>query len=270
MNRDEARFLLSAVRTDRVDRNDPRVNEALRLVEEDPELRSWFEASGRFDQVVAARLAEVTPPPDLRDSILAGLQVSRRPWWPQRSLVLLAAAAVLGFAVFLTSQIGPGSGAAPHAHSGSRGGSFAEFEGDMLDALASLDALDHHSADSGEILAFLRERGVEEVPTLSGGDLLRGEGAGTFVGCKVLEWRGFRASLICLRRSGEGMPDLHLVTVPAEAVIDLGRDEIVAHLPDAEGSPRRWSTAMWRSGDLVHLVVADGRHPDPRRLVPLG
>jgi len=268
MNRDEARFLLSAVRADRVDRSDARVAEALRLVEEDPELRHWFEASGRFDQVVSERLAEVSPPAHLRDSILVGMRVSRRPRWPRRSVIAFAAAVVLGFAFFLVSQIRPGATSTPDAG----GGSFAEFEGDMLDAIADLDALEHRSPDPREILSWLREHGIEDTPALATVDFSPDGEAGTFVGCKIIDWRGYRASLICLRRSDdrEGMPDLRLVTVPAVAVEDLGPDEVVAHLPDAEGSPRRWSTAIWRSGDLVHLVALDGRHPDPRGLVPLG
>lgn len=95
MNNDEAKFILAAYRPDGRDASDARFAEAIAQAERDPELRAWWERQRAFDTKVAAKLAEVMPPPGLRDSILAGGRVSqprRRAW--NRPVWLAAAAAV--------------------------------------------------------------------------------------------------------------------------------------------------------------------------------
>jgi len=95
MSNDEAKFILAAYRPDGRDASDARFAEAVAQAERDPELRVWWERQRAFDTQVAAKLAEVLPPPDLREAILAGGRVSRphrRAW--NRPVWLAAAAAV--------------------------------------------------------------------------------------------------------------------------------------------------------------------------------
>ncbi|MEX2581391.1 MAG: hypothetical protein WD342_20205 [Verrucomicrobiales bacterium] len=271
MNRDEARFLLSGVSADRLDgldRSDPQIRDALEFVANDPELRSWFEASSRFDGTISDRLAEVEPPPGLRDSIVAGMRASHSPPGRGRRMFLAAVAAVLTAGVILTAFLNRGGLDSTEGN----GPTFVEFEADMLEAITGLDALDHRSADPKDILSWLRRQGIEGTPEFVSAETANVDGERNFVGCKILDWEGYRVSLICLRRGGnrKGMPDLHFLTIPAEAIQGLAPDELIAHLPGRDASFRQWSTAIWRSDDLVHLVVAEGNHPDPRSLVPFG
>jgi len=97
MNNDEAKFILAAYRPDGRDANDARFADAIAQAERDPELRAWWERQRAFDAQVAAKLAEVMPPPGLRESILAGGRASwpRRRSWYQPGWLAAAAAVVL-------------------------------------------------------------------------------------------------------------------------------------------------------------------------------
>lgn len=101
MNNDEAKFILAAYRPDGRDANDTRFAEAIAQAERDPALRAWWERQRAFDTRVAAKLAEVTPPPGLRESILAGGRLSRprrRRWNLPTWLAAAAAVALLAIA----------------------------------------------------------------------------------------------------------------------------------------------------------------------------
>lgn len=257
MNSNDARFLLAAVRADRPDESDSQIAEALRLAESDPELREWFAESTSFDQAVAERLREVPPPPDLRSSILAGMRASRPSFLRRRPLAWLASAAVLmlGLAGIWMLAPDPADGTVAETAQAS---TFAEFRAGMLREIEGIEALDHLSGDPEEIVVWLGENGIGNAASPAGE--FGGEG---LVGCKVLQWRGHRVSLVCFRRGGEEtQPDLHLVTVPAEAL----RESDLASLGVFSGEP--WSTAAWRDGEHVHLVVVQARHDDPQRLLP--
>jgi len=256
MDADEARFILSAVRADRLDEADPQVEEALRLVESDLELRSWFEQSGRFDRLVSDRLAEVEPPADLRTSLRAGIKVSRPRSWERRAVVFFAAAAMLTLGLFLSAALRSGAS----EKDGPEAASLAEFREDVLERIAGMKTLDLRSDDPEFVRTWLRDRGLP-VDDSS----LSALGERSLVGCKIIDWRGRRVSLICFRRGDvEGMPNLHLVTAPAESL------ERSAMLRTEPVVGKEWSTAAWREGDLLHLVLAKGRHRDLRSLIPFG
>lgn len=265
MNRDQARFTLSSVRPEKVDRSDPQVDAAMQLLADDPELQTWFENSRRFDQAISDRLAEVSPPPGLRDSILTGMEASQAPRWGRRATIISSLAAVLTMGGFLSWAFTPKS----INRLGVKTASVREFEREMEEVVSELAELDVASSDPEDLLRWLREKGGAATPQLSA---VADPSGSRFVGCKVLEWRGHEVSLICMRQSGgsTGMPNLHLFTIAAGAIEGLNQDELIAHLPETDHSSRKWSTATWQSGDRVYLVLAAGKHADPRKLLPLG
>lgn len=87
MNNDEAKFVLRAYRPSGLDASDSMFTTALLQSQHDPKLGSWFAREQSYDMVLAAKLSEIMPPADLRDRILAGGRVSRRPRFAQRRLV---------------------------------------------------------------------------------------------------------------------------------------------------------------------------------------
>jgi hypothetical protein len=107
MSNDEAKFILAAYRPDGREASDARFAEAIAQAERDPELRGWWERQRAFDTKIAAKLAEVMPPPGLRDSILAGARVSqprRRAW---KLPVWLAAAAAVALLIVAAITLRP-------------------------------------------------------------------------------------------------------------------------------------------------------------------
>ncbi|MDF1737859.1 MAG: hypothetical protein P1U86_01775 [Verrucomicrobiales bacterium] len=265
MNSDEARFILSSVRPEETDHSAPQVEEAMRVLAGDPELQEWFEKSKRFDRTISDRLAEVSPPADLRDSILTGMEASRTSSGSRRKALAWSLAAVLALGGFLSLFLAPRD----IESQGESKPTVAEFERAMQEVITGMPGLDLLSSDPNVLLRQLRDRADVAVPSLATANELSGL---RYLGCKVVNWQGHEVSLICMQRSNSGtdMPNLHLFTIPAEAIEGLDHDEIIAHLPESEHSSRKWSTAVWQSEGRVYLVLAEGRHSNPRQLVPLG
>lgn len=95
MKNEEAKFLLRAYRPDGDDARDPLFADALAQADHDPLLRTWLEREQQGDRLLAAKLAQVQPPPGLREAILIGARASQRSrrWW--RNPAWFAAAAAL-------------------------------------------------------------------------------------------------------------------------------------------------------------------------------
>ncbi len=105
MNNDEAKFILAAYRPNGQDATDPLFSEPLAQARRDLNLKAWFNAQLEFDSQVSAKLREIQPPPGLRNLLLAGTRVSRRPqtWRQRRWFWFLAVAAV--FVISLSALV---------------------------------------------------------------------------------------------------------------------------------------------------------------------
>ncbi|MEX2577628.1 MAG: hypothetical protein WD342_01110 [Verrucomicrobiales bacterium] len=263
MDIEEAKFILSAVPPGRIDESspatpsDPEVAKALRMVENDPALKEWYERSRRFDAAVAERLQEIEPPADLKASILAGLRVTPTPLWRRGPVARWSAvAAVLAVGLLVGTLVDPGTS----TPDGGTGGTLGEFQGDMLEEVRGLDGMDFQSNDPAAVAAWLRSRELDP------GSALAAEANGhALVGCKIVQWKGYRVSLVCFRLAGEeGMPGLHVMTMDAAAL----------ETPSGEGpqfaSDGTWSAATWRDDDRVYFLAAKGEHADPRGLLSPG
>jgi hypothetical protein len=97
MKNEEAKFILGAYRPNGSDAEDGLFGEALKQVQTDPGLRDWFARKQAYDAAVAAKLAQISPPAGLRESILAGARVSGRApsIWRHSGWIGLAAAAAI-------------------------------------------------------------------------------------------------------------------------------------------------------------------------------
>ncbi len=115
MKNQEAKFILGAYRPDGRDAGDVTFEPALEQAERDPELRAWFATERKFDAALALKLQSISPPPELRDAILAGARMAgppaKRGWWTQPRWFAVAAAIALTAIVtqtVLTSSPRPG------------------------------------------------------------------------------------------------------------------------------------------------------------------
>ena len=75
MNSEEAKNILQLCRPGHVeDLNDALITEALETLEQDSALCVWFEEQQTVDAEISAELCRITPAPDLKESILQGMQ----------------------------------------------------------------------------------------------------------------------------------------------------------------------------------------------------
>ena len=63
-----AKFVLNAYRPNGADAQDPVFRDALEQAACDPDLAAWFKEQRSFDSLIAGKLAEFQPPPNLYSS----------------------------------------------------------------------------------------------------------------------------------------------------------------------------------------------------------
>lgn len=239
MNNQEAQLILKAYRCGGQDASDPLFAEALEQVRRDPELQKWFAEEHALDARIQASLQTAVPiPRGLKSNLLALRKIDRpAPWWWFQPMKLAAAAAVLLFlglaAFFLLPQ---------------KSAQLASFRDTM--ARYSVQQQGHvtfESHDLAKIQQWLQDRGMEtkfELPATLPGNSAQG--------CRVVDWNGRKATMICFVLDGGEHMDLF--------VMDR------AGLPDfpEAGSPQfaeapGLMTATWVRGDKVYLLTGDDK-----------
>jgi len=185
MTNEEAKFVLRAYRANGADAGDAAFREALEQAQRDPELNKWFTAQQAFDRAVTKKLGEVQPPAGLRESILAGAKLGERgslaptPWWRAPAWMGLAASIVLllGVVGFWTTR------------ADASGEDMTAFATDFI---STGFFLSEASADVDELRDWLAQQKAPLPSVLPEGfHRLRS------LGCKRVEYRGRKLSLIC-------------------------------------------------------------------------
>ncbi len=255
MDKKRAKFILNAYRPNQSDRDDPEIREALALVREDSELRSWFEEQLRFDREVVRALEEIPVPGDLYDNILHGVDVSREDaaggsgfrW--ATAVSALAAVILIGVFAGLAGWLPLGD---RENESGWQGAILAA----VLDLTKGRSQLDLVNAGHTEVYGWLQA--VE--PSLESALALRAEVGGAF-GCKEVHSEDGLVTIVCFERDGRMF---HL------ASYRLGTGE---NLPGpAQPAVQRmdqWLAAVWSSGEFAHMLLTseEGIDPDAIRRV---
>ena len=236
MNHQEAKLILQAYHPDGQDASDPFFAGALEQVRRDPELQKWYAAEIGLEAYVQVRLQTAVPVPvGLKSNLLALRKIVQpAPWW--RQPVKLAAAAgvifLMGLAIF---WLLPRSSAP-----------LVSFRVAM--ARYSLQEHGHiafESHDLAKIQNWLQSRNME-----TNFDLPAGLQSGPAQGCRVVDWNGRKATMICfVRDDGEHM-DLFVMdrTGFPEVPADSG-----PQFAEADGL----MTAVWAKGDKVYLLTGD-------------
>jgi hypothetical protein len=230
MDKQEAKRMLQALRPNDLDTT--AFAEALALVESDPEMRAWWEAQQAFDRLVAAKLAEVPIPVDLRANILAARKIRQFTKRPHHGVWLAAAAAVailcvVGTALHTASQRVSSTGYDQAA---------LAFLGNDAPALA-MTSPDHH-----KIMAWLKD---QNAPT---GGMPSGMSALPSVGCQKFLVHGHAVSLICFAMAGGKL--VHLFVIDQTALSDPPR-RAAPEFKEVQG----WSTASWSDDRMSYLLA---------------
>lgn len=235
MNSLEARFILEACRAGDLEESDPKIAEALRAMESDPELARWFTATQEIDRAVVAKLKAVPVPEDLLARIRAGGSTATtepRQWSRRRWLAIAAGAAALALpAAFLFTRATPGELATFR-------NDMAEFMDRGWDYTFDLDELDFTKVK--QWLAAHPDSIQVEVPAALA--------SSPTIGCRKLKWRGNRTTLICFSPRVTGTT-VHILIVDRSAVTDAPSEvPQLAKLPN-------WESAAWSRGDKVYLAL---------------
>ncbi|MDF1811777.1 MAG: hypothetical protein P1V20_06170 [Verrucomicrobiales bacterium] len=254
MDREEAKFILSAVKSDDIGTdNDKKIAEALKMAESDELLGQWFQEIQEFDSLMKSKLQDIPVPQDLKSNILTGIKVSQVPKARRRRSLWLAAAAVIfltGLALWQT-----------FAPVEKEKISITEFHNGMLEQLKQLRSIDQRSGDPAIVTNYLAGHGVPPdfaMPARIENNVL--------IGCKVLKWHGHKVTLICFDDpdSGKGA-ELHVMTIHADAIKEYQEQESTIV------SQNEWSSTVWKSGEQVYFIAAkNAADRDLRKLLPLG
>ncbi len=252
MTTDQAKFILQSFRPDGSDSSDPSFAEALAVASANRELGEWLARERAADAAFASvlseahipsnlredilsvlsgdntditidsldgefigALAQMTPPANLKSSILAAMDaqtiavpeqkaepnnvISMRHW-----LGAMSAAAALVVAALLAFG-GPPEG--PLSQSMAQAGTIS-----YLNASFESSELDYKGETTGDILTYLQSN-----PQLTPSNIPSSLKDAKAVGCKILEISGKKASLICYNTEDFGM--VHLVTFKSEDVM---------------------------------------------------
>lgn len=234
MNNQEAKFILGAYRAGGQDAGDPTFVEAMRRTQDDPELGAWFARARAHDSAVSAKLGQITPPPGLREAILAGARASsaRPAWWRRPQAWAIAASIAVLFAL---AGIWRGGGVVSLDPQAAR---LTEF------AMSDLSAPGHkgHETAQGALKAWL---------TTSGGKLTTGQ-IMDFAqlqtnGCRTLRFAGHDVAEVCFVREGLVF---HLYALPREAMPEIPARAAPALVARASKAAAIWSDAKF------HYVLA--------------
>lgn len=234
MNNQEAKLILQAYRPNGPDASDPFFAEALEQVKRDPELAKWFAEETSLNSRIQTRLQGAVPVPSGLKSELLALQktVLPIPWWaqPMKLAAVGLALAALGAILMLIPQ---------------RPTRLASFR-DMM-ARSSLQTQGHVEFESHDIANIRQWLQGNNMQTNFDLPATLQAAAGTAQGCRIVDWSGHKATMVCFVVNGQHM-DLF--------VMDR------AGLPDfpENGAPQFASadglmTAMWTSNGKVYLLT---------------
>lgn len=239
MDNTEAKFILQAYRPGGHDADAPEFAAALAQAGRDPELAAWFKEEQALDAAIAARLAAVPVPANLKENILAGRKVVRVPAFWQRGRLLALAAAI---AVLLSL------GAFWWSGHKSSAGQFAAYRADMGRFLDNIDHLELQTDDLSKIRHWLGSRqGPSDFvlpPKLEGKPSM---------GCRVVNWHGQKVTLVCYYlepTGGEKLDELHLLVMDRSAL----QDPPPAFQPQF-AALGRWEAATWSDERHTYLLA---------------
>jgi hypothetical protein len=240
--------ILSALRPDGPEASEADFAEALALAERDPALKAWWKAQREFDRKVAAKLAEVPLPEDLRETILASRKIE--PFRPRASYsTWLAIAAMVAFlcvagTFWEVSTYGP-----------------VDREDYAQQILPMLGNDSPHLAmttpDHDKITAWLKS---QHAPV---GEMPAKFAAMPSLGCQKYDIHGHTVSLVCFGLENGG--EAHLFIVDRSALND----------PPEIGRPRfdtmqGWNVASWSDGKMSYLLATHASPDELKQLLSIG
>jgi hypothetical protein len=243
MTREEAKFLLRAYRPDGQDAGLPEFARALEWVDQDPELKQWFESENAFDRAMVTKVNQEKVPEDLLASILVANKVARPPRtaWTLGG-VKWAVAVVFAGAILMTALKGRGND------------DLAPFRSDVMAHLkVPGHQFDFEAKNFSELKSWMDARDVK----MDVGPIDHLTSLPTH-GCKIMDWGGQIVTLICFE-----LPDrrnVHLFVFHEMQMADpKGLEEPLWQ--EEEG----WTTVGWTTGSDLFMLAGQIPKQDLRQ-----
>jgi hypothetical protein len=238
MNNQEAKLILQAYRLGGQDAADPQFHEALEQFKRDPDLARWFSEERAIETRVQAKLkAAIQPPAHLKASLLAQRKIVRPVVWWRQPAWLAAAAAIVLLAAIAMFWIQP-----------SHEPRFAAFRQAMVQN--SMNMTDHVSfmaQDMSQIQQWLKERDID-----TNFDLPAALRDKPIQGCRVIDWKGQKVTLICFMHNGkDGKEHVDLFVIDRTHFRDL-TPSATPQFARADGL----TTASWVRGQKTYLLTS--------------
>jgi hypothetical protein len=240
MTREEAKALLQVWRPGGQDTGDPRLAEALKEVERDPELAEWFAGQKAFDAAMSAHVQAIPVPRDLKSLILARSPQGHVPFWRVDLVPLFQRPAVRWAmaAVFVALMV-VGGWVATLGRT-----QFADYRREVVEgAWGANPHIDLRASDLKKIQQWAAQHGAKgqiTIPSALQQDV-------KILGCSISKWRGHEVVRICLL---EGARHQHLFVTDQIEFPDAPWE----HLPDYENCGR-WNTTAWSQGGRTYVLV---------------
>ncbi len=239
MDKQEAKLILQSYRFDSQDANDPAFADALRMAQNDPELREWLDRERASDEAISAKLRQAPVPPDLRKTIISGLRSEPRivrprfAWWKSPAFAWAAAIAVIFVAAFMIQQ--QPTNLTP--------GALADYRVAMRTNLETLAGFDLPENQPARIKAWLDDQNL--LRNISIPETLVGKKS---MGCKLFTYNESQAALICFQLPNMEM--VHLFVINKSA---LGNSPPVQSPTFAKCGD--WDTCSWEQGEALYLLL---------------
>ncbi len=296
MNEEKAKLILASFRPSGSDLNDSAFAEALTLAAEEKSLGQWLaqerakdlafaeslaefpipedlretlfevlattqQAPGysQLDHDFASALCDIQPPTNLRNDILAAMEVEQKVAAipvtherekPRKALLSLpsigmAAAAGIVAALVWTIFLKPSN---PERYVASMEPIALEVE--AINYLSGNISLDREDPEQESLYQFLASNGLP-----SPDDLPEGLKNATGIGCKRLSFNDKPASLICYRQA-PGDPIVHLIVFNKDSV--HGELPSIANVSVNDSKAHDgWSVAKWSSEDMCYMLISE-------------
>lgn len=243
MDREQAKEILLGYQPGSDESVDPRMAEALRMVENDAELAEWFQQQQHVDAMIRAGLREMPVPVDLKQRILSEPKVVRVDFGRWKPVLVGAAAAaivlgIVGYEKLHASKFGLGAYQMTMVR-------YVIGPYPMVAQAKSFDELRQVLAQKGWPTDFAVPDSLRNVTVVGGG---------------ALQWNGHKVDLACMRESGRGLwlfvvDNAALPNAPHTAVPRVQMVDAVA-------------AATWSQDGKTYLFTAQGDEAYLRKYLP--
>lgn len=235
MKNEEAELILQAYRLGGQDSADPQFQEALEQLKRDPDLARWFDEQRAFDKQVQVKLKSAfQPPAHLKAKLLAQRKLIRPViWWRQPAWLAAAAAFVL---IATIAGLWLNTAHKPR---------FEAFRQSMVkDSRLMPGHVKFMAKDVGQIQQWLSERGIN-----ANLDLPAALSDKPTEGCRVIDWRGRKVTLICFMLDGKEHVDLFVIDT-------TGFRDLTPSSAPQFARVDGLTTASWARGAKTYLLIS--------------